>query len=142
MNVGDGHGHDGEPMFFQKLGAFDYGMNGLCEGGAWGLGQLEDCFRQMGQQCTFVSIKYICNGKFIGSSKNSPNSYNSYSSSYMTTSSSSQICPCHSPFLFLTSTTNTTSSRINNTGYFLYSRSRSCDERPNCLAPLVQQSRL
>jgi hypothetical protein len=33
MHVGGLNGHDREPFFSQKLGAFDYGTNGLCGGG-------------------------------------------------------------------------------------------------------------
>jgi hypothetical protein len=36
MHIGGAHGHDGEPIFSQKLGAFDCGTNVLCGGGAWG----------------------------------------------------------------------------------------------------------
>ncbi len=35
-HVGGLYGHDGEPFFPQKPGAFDYGTNGLCGGGVWG----------------------------------------------------------------------------------------------------------
>ncbi len=36
----------GNHLFFQKPSAFDYGMDGLCGGGAWGLGWLEDHSKQ------------------------------------------------------------------------------------------------
>jgi hypothetical protein len=35
MHVGGLHGHDKKPIFFQKPIAFDYGIDGLCGGGAW-----------------------------------------------------------------------------------------------------------
>jgi len=38
MHVEGLHGHNKEPFFPQRLGAFDYGTNALCKGGAWGLG--------------------------------------------------------------------------------------------------------
>jgi hypothetical protein len=34
MHVGGEHGHDKEPNFFQKLGAFNYGMDGVHGDGA------------------------------------------------------------------------------------------------------------
>jgi len=46
--------HDGEPFFPQKLGAFNYGMDNLCGGGAWGSSWLEGYFRQLSQQCAYV----------------------------------------------------------------------------------------
>jgi hypothetical protein len=46
MHVGSLHGHDEELFFFQKPSAFDYSMDGLCEGGVWGLSQLENHSRQ------------------------------------------------------------------------------------------------
>jgi hypothetical protein len=47
MHVESAHGRDGEPILFQKLGAFDYGMDGVCGSGAWSSYQLEDCSRLM-----------------------------------------------------------------------------------------------
>jgi hypothetical protein len=44
-------------FFFQNLGAFDCGMDGLCKGGAWGLGQLKDHSKQPNWQCASVSTK-------------------------------------------------------------------------------------
>jgi hypothetical protein len=44
-------------FFFQKPGAFDDGIHGLCRGGAWGLGQLEDCSRQPSWQCAFIPTR-------------------------------------------------------------------------------------
>jgi hypothetical protein len=38
MHVGDLHGHHGELVFPQNLGAFDCGMDGLCRGSAYDLG--------------------------------------------------------------------------------------------------------
>jgi hypothetical protein len=57
MHVGGLHGNDGEQFFFQKPNAFDYGTYGLSGGGAWGLGRLEDCSRQLNQQCASLSIE-------------------------------------------------------------------------------------
>ncbi len=45
-HVGGLRGHDKEPFFPQKLGAFDCGTNGLCKGGAWGSGWLNDHSKQ------------------------------------------------------------------------------------------------
>jgi len=45
MHVGGLHGHDGELFFPQKPSAFDYGMDGLCKGGAQGSSQWEDHFK-------------------------------------------------------------------------------------------------
>jgi hypothetical protein len=46
MHVEGLHGHDGEPFFPQKPSAFDYNVDGLCGGGAWGSSQLEDDFKE------------------------------------------------------------------------------------------------
>ncbi len=127
-------------FLIQKLSAFDYGTDGLCEGGVWGSGQLEDHSKQPSQHCASIPTGQICGGKFISSSKNLPTSYNSSSSSYTMTLSSSHIYPYHSPFLFSISTTNTGCSQINRTESFLYSRLRSCDEQPNCSVPLGTKS--
>jgi len=57
MQVGNAHGHDEEPNFFQKLSAFDCGMDGLCGGSAWGSSRLEDHSIPTNQQCAFVWIE-------------------------------------------------------------------------------------
>jgi len=57
MQVGNAHGHDEEPNFFQKLSAFDCGMDGLCGGGAWGSSRLEDHSIPTNQQCASVWIE-------------------------------------------------------------------------------------
>ncbi len=56
MHVGGAHNNDMEPNFCQKPNAkFDYGMNGVCKDGAWGLGQLEDHSRPLRDQYAYVS---------------------------------------------------------------------------------------
>ncbi len=56
MHVGGAHNSDMAPNLCQKPSAkFDYGMNGVCNDGAWGLGQLEDHFRPLRDQCAYVS---------------------------------------------------------------------------------------
>ncbi len=47
MHVAGAHAHYREPIFFQNLGAFDHGTNGLRGGGAWGSSRFEDHFRLM-----------------------------------------------------------------------------------------------
>ncbi len=77
MPIIGAHGHDGEPIFFQKPSAFDCGTNVLCGGSAWGSSWWEDSFKFMKGQCVSILTKYICGGKSIGSSRKSSNSYNS-----------------------------------------------------------------
>jgi len=56
-HVEGAHGHDREPILFQKLGAFNYGTNGVCGSGAWGSYQLEDHTRLMNRQYAYVSTR-------------------------------------------------------------------------------------
>ncbi len=54
MHVGGAHGHDKEPNFCQKLGAFDCGTNGVCEGGVCGSSRLEDHLKLTRGQCAYI----------------------------------------------------------------------------------------
>ncbi len=87
MHVGGAHYND-ESNIFKIINSINYGMNGACGGGVWGLGQLQDYSRWPRGQCAFVSSK----------------SSSSTSLSCSTTSSSS----------FSTSTTNINCNQINN----------------------------
>jgi hypothetical protein len=43
-----------EPNLCQKLGAFDYGTNGVYRGGVWGSNCLDDHSKQSKDQCVYV----------------------------------------------------------------------------------------
>jgi len=55
--------------------AFNCGTNGVSEGGAWGLNQLEDYSKFMKGQCAYILTKHICDeSKSLNSSRKSPTS--------------------------------------------------------------------
>jgi hypothetical protein len=56
MHVGGAHYND-ESNIFKIINSINYGMNGACGGGVWGLGQLQDYSRWPRGQCAFVSSK-------------------------------------------------------------------------------------
>ncbi len=87
MHVGGAHYNDKSDLF-KINNSINYGMNGACGGGVWGLGQLKDYSRWPRGQCAFVSNR----------------SSSSTSFSFSTTSPSS----------FSTSITNINYSQINN----------------------------
>jgi len=54
MHVGGAHYNDKECDIFKKINSINYGMNGACGGGSWGLSQLKDYSKWPREQYTFV----------------------------------------------------------------------------------------
>lgn len=94
MHVGGAHYNDKESNIFKKTNSIDYGMNGACKGGAWGLGQLKDYSMWPKGQCAFVSSR-------------------SSSSTSLNYSITSPNCSTTSPSSFSRNTTNIDYSPIN-----------------------------